>query len=220
MIVIDNLKCDSQDSSSKHTLVIFMILPRQASLLMMHLKWPHESLSGPGADELLHLIIAFKNSSLKKEGHSSRDLLGISSRISKSTLQSCARLKVKWRAYQRLLISRHSQLLYLMASATGRFFFLTQFISFQGPLALFDISWIFWSKNNHLVHLTVFLNCFQSAKLLIVLYFSKSLLQLVFHQLFKCFKILMILEFLSQALSIALANESMIFSTDLVLDRL
>jgi len=104
-----------------------------------------------------------------------------------------------------------------MASITGRFLFLIQLISFQGPLALFNISWIFWSKNNCLVYLTVFL---KSAKLLVNLYFSKSLLQLISHQLFKCLEILIILKFLFQALSMVLANKMMTFSRDLVLDSL
>ena len=36
------------------------------------------SLLGPVTDELLHLVIAFKNSSLEKGGHSSGALSGIS----------------------------------------------------------------------------------------------------------------------------------------------
>ena len=68
--------------------------------------------------------------------------------------------------------------------------------------------------------LTVFLNCFQLAIFLVDLYFSKSLLQLVSHQLFKCLKILIILEFLSQALLAIQVNESTMFSRDLVSDKL
>jgi len=51
---------------------------------------------------------------------------------------------------------------------------------------------------------------------LVDLYFSKS----VFHQYFKCFKILTILEFLFQALSMIQVNKFTTFSRDLVLDRL
>ena len=85
---------------------------------------------------------------------------------------------------------------------------------------MFAISWIFWSKNECLVFLTVFLNCFQLAKLLDNLYFSKSLLQLMSYQLFKYFEILTILEFLSQALSTIQASRSTMFSNDLMLNRL
>ena len=76
-------------------LAILMILPRQALLLMMHLRWHHESLLDPEADELLHLAIALKNSSLEKGGHSSMDSSVISSRISILTWQSCTRLNIE-----------------------------------------------------------------------------------------------------------------------------
>jgi len=129
-------------------------------------------------------------------------------------------LNIEWRICQKSLISRYSQSLYLIASTTERFLFLTQFISSQSPLALFNVSWIFWSKNKYLMLLTVFLNCFQSATLLVNLYFSKSLLQLVFHQLFEYLKILTILEFLFQVFSKIQANKLTIFSRDLISDRL
>ena len=70
------------------------------------------------------------------------------------------------------------------------------------------------------MHLTIFLNCFQSARLWVNLYFSKSLLQLKSHQLFECLEILMILEFLSQAYSTVLVNNSTIFFRTMVSDRL
>ena len=220
MIIMNDLKYDGQKPSSKQALAMLIILPRYTSLLIMYLRWPYKSLSGSGTDELLYLAIAFINSSLKKRGHSSGALSGISSRISILICWSCVMLNIEWRACQRSLISRHRWSLYLMASTTGRFLFLTLFMSSQSPLALFTISWIFWLKNEHLVFLTVFLNCFQLAKLLNDLYFSKFLLQLMSHQLFECFKILIILEFLSQALSTMQASKSIIFSNDLMLDRL
>ena len=37
--------------------------------LMMHLRCPHKSLSGLGADVLLHLTIALVNSSLENDVH-------------------------------------------------------------------------------------------------------------------------------------------------------
>ena len=85
---------------------------------------------------------------------------------------------------------------------------------------MFNISWIFWLKNKCLVYLTVFLNCFQSARLWVDLYFSKSLLQLKSHQFFKYLEILIILEFLSQAYSTVLANNSMTFSRAMMSDKL
>ena len=101
-----------------------------------------------------------------------------------------------------------------MASTAGRFLFLTQFMSSQRSLALFDISWIFWSKNMCLVLFTIFLNCFQSTKLLDNLYFSRFLLQFISHQLFECLEMLTIFEFFSQALLIAKVNESMVILSD------
>jgi len=81
MIIVDDLKYNGHKPSLKQVLAIFMILLRHASLVMMHLKWCHVSLSGLGMDELLHLAMAFKNSFLEKGGHSSKALLGISWRI-------------------------------------------------------------------------------------------------------------------------------------------
>ena len=92
-------------------------------------------------------------------------------------------------------------------------------MSSQGSLTLFNISWIFWSKNKHLVLFTVFLNYFQSTRLLVDLYFSRPLLQLMFYQLFEYLEILIIFEFFSQVLLIALANESTAFSSDSTLVR-
>ena len=107
-----------------------------------------------------------------------------------------------------------------MASTAERFLFLIQFISSHGPLDLNKISWIFWSKKECLVFFTVFLNCFQSAKLLIDLWFSRSLLQFISHQLFECLEILTIFEFFSQALSIVVMKELTAFSSNLISVRI
>ena len=48
-----------------HALVMLIMLERQSSCLRMVLRCHHVSLSRPGADELLHLIIACLNSSIK-----------------------------------------------------------------------------------------------------------------------------------------------------------
>ena len=95
MIVVDDLKCAGHESSSKHILTILMILSRHALLLIMHLRWDHDSLSGPGVNKLLHLAMAFMNSSLENEGYSSRALLGNSSRILILTWWSCVRLNIE-----------------------------------------------------------------------------------------------------------------------------
>jgi len=123
-IIVDNLKYNGYEPSSKQALAIFMILLRYASLLIIHLRWHHMSLSGPEVDELLYLVMVFKNSFLEKGGHSSRALLEISWRILMLTWWSCTRLTIKWRVCQRSLISKHRQLLCLIASIAGRFLFL------------------------------------------------------------------------------------------------
>ena len=81
IIIIEDLKCDSHQPILKHALAIFMILPRQTSLLIINLRWHQESLSGPGADKLLQLAMVFMNTFLEKGGHSLADLSWISSRI-------------------------------------------------------------------------------------------------------------------------------------------
>ena len=52
-----------------HMLAMLIILERQLSCLRMVLRCCHVSLSGPGADELLHLIIACLNSSIENSSH-------------------------------------------------------------------------------------------------------------------------------------------------------
>ena len=84
-IVIEDLKYDSHKPSSKHALAILIIFPRHASLLMIYLRWLQDSLSGSGADKLLHLLMAFVNSPFENGGYSSDGLSEISSEISTST---------------------------------------------------------------------------------------------------------------------------------------
>ena len=69
--------------------------------------------------------------------------------------------------------------------------FLTQFMRSQGLQFLNVISWIFSSKNTHLVFLTVPLNVFQSLICLEVLYFDSADWYSSFHYSFECFVILM-----------------------------
>jgi len=52
-----------------HESVMLMMLDRQSSSLMMIFKWRHVNLSGPGADELLHLLIADLSSVLENGLH-------------------------------------------------------------------------------------------------------------------------------------------------------
>jgi len=52
-----------------HESAMLMMLDRQLSSLMMIFKWCHINLSEPGADELLHLLIADLNSVLENGLH-------------------------------------------------------------------------------------------------------------------------------------------------------
>ena len=62
-----------------------MMLVRQSSFLAMTFKWRHDNLSGPGAEESLHLLIADLNSALENELHCWEGLRLILLRILRST---------------------------------------------------------------------------------------------------------------------------------------
>ena len=148
---------------------MLMIKLRQLSSLRIIFKWLHDNLSGPGVDELLQLTKASLNSSFKKIGHGEVGLSVNLSRISISTWRWSTVLNVEWRAFYKSSILRHWQLLYLIDSMAGNLCLLTQFISSQGPLFLFAISWILLLKKTHFVDLTMLLNNFQLSRLLVVL---------------------------------------------------
>ena len=88
----------------------------------------------------------------------------------------------------------------------GNLCLLTQFMSFQEPHFLLTISWILRLKNECFIVLTIFRKLFQSSRLLVSLYLSKSLLQLSFYQLLEYLVILTIFEFFSQAHLTTLVN--------------
>jgi len=96
---------------------------------------------------------------------------------------------------------------------------LTHLMSSHGPCFLFAISQILRLKNTHLVFFTVLWKDFQSSRLSDLLYFSKSLLQFSFHQLFECFMTLIIFEFFAHALSTLLVKSLMIFSKWSISDK-
>ena len=52
-----------------HMSAMLIMLERQLSCLRMVLRYHHISLSGPGADELLHLIIAYLNTSIENSSY-------------------------------------------------------------------------------------------------------------------------------------------------------
>jgi len=93
-------------------------------------------------------------------------------------------------------------------------------MSSHRPCFLLVISWIFRSKNAHLVLLTVFLNCFQSLICFVTLYFSRFLLQLAFNQLLDCLVMLTIFKFFSQISFIVWANNWTISSKESIFDKL
>ena len=52
-----------------HELAMLIMLMRQALFLIINFKWHHDNLSGPGINELLHLLIADLNLFLKNRLH-------------------------------------------------------------------------------------------------------------------------------------------------------
>ena len=105
-------------------------------------------------------------------------------------------LKVECNACQKLSNSRHGWSLNLIASGTGSFHLLTQFMSSYGPHFLLAILLILRLKNVLLILFMVLWKNFQSLELFDALYFSSSLLQLLSHQLLECFVILVSFTFL------------------------
>ena len=152
-----------------HASAMLMMLVRQPSCLRIVLRCHYVSLSGPGADELLHLIIAHINSSLENSSYMVVILQPISLRTSISTWRWSIVLKVVWRALYKLSGERYSWLSYLIASIADSLLLLIQFINSQGPWLLFTTSWIFMSKNDLLMFLMTFLKFFQFFRLLNVL---------------------------------------------------
>ena len=146
---------------------MLMMLLRQSSWLAMDLRWHHINLSGPGADELLHLLITCLNSSLEKGYHCEVGLQSISLSTFRLTYQLRVVLNMLWRASQRLSEDRHGWPSYLMASMAGSLHLLIQFISSQGLWLLLATSWILALKKSLLTFLTTFLKFFQFLRLLV-----------------------------------------------------
>ena len=148
---------------STHALAISMSLLRHTMSLMILLRCLQDSLSSPEVDELMYFSITLINSSFENKFHVIISLQGISSSNWGSIWQSWAKLNDRWRACHKSLISIQGLPLKWITSIAGILYYLTQFMSSQGPLLLFVISWIFKSKKLHFVFLTVFLNFFQSS---------------------------------------------------------
>ena len=152
-----------------HTSAMLIMLKRQSSCLRMVLRCRHVSLSGLGADELLHFITVYLNSSIKNGFHVKVVLNPILLRTLVSTWQWSTVLKVAWRAPYKLSGVRHSWPSYLIASIACSLRLLIQFINSQGLRLLFATSWIFVPNYDLLVFLTTFLNFFQFFRLLNIL---------------------------------------------------
>jgi len=190
MTVEDCLKWLGQCSKWIHTFTILMIWARHVSCFRMVLRCHYISLSEPGANELLHLVRAWQNSSFEKGAQIVVGLGSISLRTSLSISRWRAELNVAWRASQRLSVVMHRFLLYLMASVAGSLRLLTQFINFHGLQLLLATSWILVSKNVLLVSFTTLLNFFQLSRLLDALYSLMARLHSLFHHCLECLVIL------------------------------
>ena len=102
MIVVKILKYFGQCPKLMQESAMSMMLDRHSSFLMMSFKWHHVSLSGPGADESLHLLIADLNSVLEKGLHLWDSLHSTSFRMLRLTWQWKAVLKELWREFYKL----------------------------------------------------------------------------------------------------------------------
>ena len=176
-----------------------MMLVRQSSFLTMTFRWRHDNLSGPSAEESLHLLITDLNSALENELHCWEGLHSISLRILRSTYQLRAVLNELCSTFHRLSRVVHGQLSWLIDLIVGSFLLLIQLVSFQGPRLLFATSWILSSKKDRLAFLTEFLNFFQFLRLLANLYLSRDLLQLFDHHCLECLENLDFFAFFVQA---------------------
>ena len=175
-----------------------MNLPIQFLSLIIDLIWLHISLSGPGANELLHFSIASIISFLENNFHLIVGLSEISSRKWVLTSLSWAELKDLWRVFYRSSNSMHGHPSYWIASIAGSLHFLTQFISSHGPYFLFVISSIFLLKNERLDFLTILLKSFQFSRLWDCQYFCSICQQSSFHHALECLVILTVFEYLNQ----------------------
>ena len=214
--VVEVLKWVGQYPSSMQALAILMNLPIQSLSLIIDLIWLHISLSGPGADELLHFLIASIISFLKNNFHLIVGLSGILSRKWVLTSLSWAELKDLWRVFHRSSNSMYGHPLYWITSTAGSLHFLTQFISSHGPHFLFVISSIFLSKNEHLDFLTILLKSFQFSKLQDYWYFCNIYWQSLFHHALEYLVILTVFEYLNQMSSILVTKCWTTSSKDLV----
>ena len=106
--------------------------------LTITLRYFHETLSGLGADKLLHLSMALMNFLFEKGLQVNKSLVNIS--FSRATLicQFCTELNVWHNAHQRFSISMQGCSLYYIASIASNFHFLIQFMRSQS-LQFFDM---------------------------------------------------------------------------------
>jgi len=72
-IVVEFLKWLGRCSKSKHALAMAIMLLKHVLSLMMLLRCHYESLSGLGADELLHLTIVLVNSISENNAHDNKE---------------------------------------------------------------------------------------------------------------------------------------------------
>ena len=99
--MVDILKCLGQCPRLMQASAILMMLNKHASFLTMVFQWRHVILSGPGAEESAHLLIADKNSYVEK-GLQFWDGFWVTSwRISTLTWRWSAVLKMLWSAFHR-----------------------------------------------------------------------------------------------------------------------
>lgn len=168
-MIVEILKYKGQKPKLKYKFAMLTKFFKHVLSLKIYLRWLYESLLGPDTGELFHLAITMMNSSLENwfQGKEGKDISF--SRMFSLILQYWAILKEICSVCHRLLIYKHSWLLYLMVLLASNFYLLTQFINSQEPCFLFTISWILRLKKVLFVILTVLWKVFQSSRLLVIL---------------------------------------------------
>ena len=155
MMVNKILKWEGQHPNLIQVFVIVIMFFKHVLSLNIVLRYLYDNLFRPRVDILLYLNKALVNFSSENRAHVEVVYGSSLFRMSLSTLQCWAVIKVKYKACQRLFNSKHSWPLNLIVSEASSFCLLTQLISSHRPHFLFAISMILRSKNDFLVFLTV-----------------------------------------------------------------
>ena len=121
MMVDEILKYSGQCPRLMQASAMLTMLVRHDLSLMINFKWCQVNLSGPSADESLHLLIANLNSFLENRDQFWEGLFSILLMMLRSTCQLRAVLNVLWSLFHKLSRVRQGCLSWVMALMAGSF---------------------------------------------------------------------------------------------------